>query len=97
MTSVPGVVLILMLLKLLQVKQSEIINKKLPNGHAIVLNGDNNKESTRYEIARGNYTHVFTSPEIALSKKFKKNVLDHHLFSDRPCLLAVDEIHLIEE
>lgn len=97
MTSVLGVVLVLMPFKLFQAEQSEMINKKLPNGHAIVLNGDNNKESTQCEIDRGHYTHVFTSPEIALSKKFKNNVLDHHLFSDRLCLLAVDETHLIEE
>ncbi|MCJ1348467.1 hypothetical protein MMC31_006699 [Peltigera leucophlebia] len=84
-------------LKLLQAEQSAMINKKLPNGHAIVLNGDNNKESTQCEIARGHYTHVFTSPEIALSKKFKKNILDQHLFTDRLCLLAVDEIHLVKE
>lgn len=97
MTLVAGVVVVLMPLKLLQAEQSGIINTKLPNGHAIELNGDNNKESTQREIARGYYTHVFTSPEIALSKKFKKNVLDQHLFSDRLCLLAVDEIHLVEE
>lgn len=97
MTLVAGVVVVLMPLKLLQAEQSGMINTKLPNGHAIELNGDNNKESTQREIARGYYTHVFTSPEIALSKKFKKNVLDQHLFSDRLCLLAVDEIHLVEE
>lgn len=74
-----------------------MINRKLLNGHAIVLNGAKNKGSTQCEIARGHYTHVFTSPEIALSKKFKKNILDQHLFSDRLCLLAVDEIHLVEE
>ena len=97
MTSVIGVVLVLMPLKLLQAEQSAMINKKLPNGHAIILNGNNNKENTQCEIARGHYTHVFTSPEIALSKKFKKNILDQHLFTDWLCLLAVDEIHFVEE
>ena len=98
MTLGAGVVLVLMPLKLLQVEQSEMINTKLPNGHAIELNDDNNKESTQRKIARGYYyTHVFTNPEIALSMKFKKNVLNQHLFSDRLCLLAVDEIHLLKE
>ena len=49
------------------------------------------------EIANGGYSHVFTSPEIALSKKFKRGILDHSSFTDWLCLLAVDEIHLIEE
>lgn len=48
-------------------------------------------------IAKGSYTHLFTSPEIALSKKFKANILDHSGFAQRISLLAIDEIHLIEE
>ncbi len=39
----------------------------------------------------------FTSPEIALSKKFKKNVLDRSSFTDRLCLLVIDEIHLVDQ
>lgn len=74
-----------------------MINTELPNGYAIILNDNKNKESTQYKIARGYYTHVFTRPEIVLWKKFKKNVLDQYLFSDRLCLLAVDEIYLVEE
>lgn len=96
-TLIFGVVLILMPLKLLQVKQSEIISKKLPNSYSIVLNSDNNKESIWCEIAKGYYTYVFTSLEIALFKKFKKNILDYYLFSDWLYLLVVDEIHLIKE
>lgn len=74
-----------------------MINTKLPNGYVIILNGNNNKETTQRKIARGYYTHVFTSSEIALSKKFKKNVLDQDLFSDCLCLLVVDVIHFVEE
>lgn len=48
-------------------------------------------------IANGGYTHIFTSPEIALSKKFKKNILDHYGFTERICLLAIDEIHLVDQ
>lgn len=91
-----GVVLVLMPLKLLQAEQSALINK-IPRGKAIVLNGENNQKDVQLGIARGDYSHVFTSPEIALSKKFKKNVLDHSQFTDRLCLLAVDEIHLVDE
>ena len=91
-----GVVLTLMPLKLLQAEQSEMINH-LPHGKAIVLNGENNQKHVQDDIARGNYTHVFTSPEIALSKKFKKHVLDRNEFTDRLCLLAIDKIHLVDE
>ena len=65
------VVLILMPLKLLQAKQCEMINQ-LPQGKAIVSNGENSQKSVFTGVARGHYTHVFTSPKIALSKKFKK-------------------------
>ena len=48
-------------------------------------------------IAKGSYTHLFTSPEIALLKKFKANILDNSTFAQWISLLAIDEIHLIEE
>lgn len=97
MTAVPGVVLILIPLKLLQAEQSKMINS-LPKGKAIVLNGENNLTHVQRDIARGGYTHVFTSPEIAISKNFKKkNILDDPLFSNRLSLLAIDEIHLVEQ
>ena len=41
-----GVILVLMPLKLLQTEQSDIIKIRLPKGNAIVLNGDNNEDST---------------------------------------------------
>ena len=92
----PGVVLTLMPLKLLQTEQSEMINR-IPQGKGIVLNGENNNKQVLDDIVKGGYTHVFTSPEIALSKRFKNSVLDQTSFTDPLALLAVDEIHLIEE
>lgn len=62
-------------LKLLQVEQSIIINP-IANAKSIVLNGENNLTSMHRKIAKGGYTYVFTSPKIAISKIFKKNVLD---------------------
>lgn len=64
-----------MSLKLLQAEQSKIINQ-LPQGKAIVLNGEKSQKSTFAKVAKGGYIHVFTSLEIALSKKFKKYILD---------------------
>lgn len=47
-----------------------MINQIL-HGKAIILNGKNNQKYIQQKIANKGYTHVFTSPEIALSKKFK--------------------------
>lgn len=48
-------------------------------------------------VACKNYTHIFTNPEIAFSKKFKKCILDQQSFTNCLCLLAIDEIHFIKE
>lgn len=77
-----GIVIILMPLKLLQAKQNTMINR-ISNGKAIALIGENNQKAVQQSIARKNYTHVFTSPEIALSKKFKANILDDPCFANR--------------
>ena len=83
-------------LKLLQEEQSEKINLLL-GGKGYVLNGENNINSMLAKIANGGYTHIFTSPEIALLKKFKQFILDHFSFIKRLYLLAVNEIHLVEK
>ena len=96
LSSTLGVVLTLMLLKLLQAEQSEMINC-IPHGKGIILNEENNTKPVLANIATGGYTHVFTSPEIAFSKKFKQSILDKPSFIDCLCLFAVDEIHLVKE
>lgn len=62
-------------LKLLQPEQYEIINQ-LPLGKAIMLNSENSQKNVFTKVARGHYTYVFTRPEIALSEKFKKCILN---------------------
>lgn len=94
MTLVFKVVLVLMPLKLLQVEQNKMINKKLSNSYTIVLNSDNNRKNIKYKIIRGHYTYIFISPEIVLSKKFKKNLFDYYFFANWLYLLAVNQIHL---
>ena len=81
LSAIPGVVLTVMPLKLLQAEQSEKINF-LPGGKGFVLNGENNTSNVLAEIANGGYTHIFTSPEIALSKKLVARIF---LFN---CLLS---------
>lgn len=96
MFSQTRVIIVLMPLKLLQAEQNSIINR-VASSKAIALTGDNNQKATQQTITNKKYTHVFTSPEIALSKKFKLNVLDNPRFSKRLSLLTIDEIHLVEE
>ena len=67
---------------------------RVPQGKAIALTRENNQKETQQLIATKAYTHIFTSPKIALSKKFKANVLDNPQFAKRLSLLAIDEIHL---
>lgn len=90
-----GVVLTLLPLKLLQVEQSEKINL-LPERKYFVLNRKNNTNSVLVEIANGEYIYVFSSPKIALSKKFKQFILDSSSFIKHFCLLVVDKIYLFE-
>lgn len=63
----------------------------------IVLNWKNNIKQIFADIVTKGYIHVFTSPEIALSKQFKQSILDKLLFTNCLCLLVIDEIYLIEE
>ena len=90
------VVFILMLLKLLQVEQNSMINCII-NGKAIAFTGENNLKMVQQAIATKDFTHIFISPEITFSKKFKVNVLDNRCFIDQLLLLTIDEIYLIEE
>ena len=80
-TTASDIILTLMPLKLLQAEQSEKINGLL-GGKGIILHRENNTNSVLAEIANKGYSHVFTSPKIALSKKFKKGILDHSFFTD---------------
>lgn len=83
-------------LKLFQAEQNTIINW-IPKGKAIALTGDNNKHSIQLKIANGDYIYIFTNLEIALLKKFKKNVLNNLRFAERLGLVTIDEIYLVEQ
>lgn len=51
----------------------------------------------QYQIAQGNYTHIFTNSEIMLSKKFKKNVFNNYYFANYLYLFAINQIYLMEQ
>lgn len=69
----------------------------MSQGKRIALNGENNNKQVFDNIAKRRYTHLFTSLEKILLKRFKYIVLDHTFFIDCLVLLAVDEIYLVEE
>lgn len=70
MTSIAGVVFILLPFKLLQTQQNLIINQKL-GGKALVFNGKNNHKHIHQQVAKKGYTYIFTNVKSAPSKKFK--------------------------
>lgn len=70
---------------------------QISNRKAIVLTEKNNQKATKQFIATENYTNVFISPEIVLSKIFKANFLDNPSFAKRISILAIDKIHLVEK
>lgn len=96
MTAIPKIIFILIPLKILQVKQSEIINQLL-NKKTLVLNSKNNRKHIYKQATKRYYTYIFISLKIFLSKKFKKNIFDDSEFTDKPFLLAIDEIHLDDQ
>ena len=96
MYNLTSVVIILIPFKLLQGEQNSLINR-ISTGKTIVLTGKKNQKVVQKSIGSQNYIHVFTSPEIALSKKFKPNILDYPRFIRRLSLLALDKIHLVKE
>lgn len=95
MTLMPDLALILMLLKLLQAKQSIIINR-IANAKSIILNGKNDLALVYRNIAKSRYTQIFTSLEIAFFKKFRTNVLNQSSFINRFYLLVIDKIQLVD-
>jgi len=90
-----GICLMIMPLTLLEEDQAKHINA-VDGCTACVLNAETNEKYLRQKIKSGEYTHVLTSPEIALSPSFLK-VLHHKPFIDRLVLVAFDELHVAEQ
>lgn len=60
-----------------------------------MLNGENNHKHIHKQVAKAATTYIFTSREIALLKKFKKNIFDNSIFTDKLYLFLVDKINLV--
>lgn len=85
-----------MLLKLLQIEQSEIINQP-PNEKVLVLNDKKNYKLVFKQAIKRDYTYLFTSSKITLFKKFKKNIFDDTKFTDQLYLSSIGKIRLIDQ
>lgn len=86
------VVLTLILLKLLQIEQNELINK-LSRVKNIIFNSKNCSNIMFIEVFKGRYIYVFLSLKIAITKRVKKYIIHHIFFTDYLCLLFIDDIN----
>lgn len=48
-------------------------------------------------VTKRDYTHVFISLKITISKMFKKYLLDYSFIINCHYLLTVDELHFVDE
>lgn len=69
----------------------------IPNEKTITLTSENNQKTIYQSIVYRNYTHVFTSLKIVLSKKLKTSIQDNSYFVSYLALLDIYKIHLVEE
>lgn len=68
----------------------------IPNKKALVLNSKNIQKHIHTQVAKRDYTQIFTSSKIVLSKKFKKNILNNSEFADHPfysCYTEIEKFH----
>ncbi|KAI9772493.1 MAG: hypothetical protein M1840_000698 [Geoglossum simile] len=85
-----GIYLMIMPFNALEEEQAQSIDQ-IPSCRSCVLNGKSNSHALRRRIRDGEFTHVLTSPEIALGKDFL-TVLRDSEFQDWLVLVAIDEI-----
>lgn len=69
--------LMIMPLLALEEDQKASIKKMRANSNPCILNGETMTKELLNEIQSGVYTHVLTSPEIAISNKEFRRILQH--------------------
>ena len=88
--------LMIMPLLALEEDQKSAIKKMQANSNPCILNGELMTKELLNEIQSGVYTHVLTSPEIAMFNEFRL-VLQHPNVQQQLVLVAIDEVHLVED
>lgn len=59
------------------------------------LNGESINDNLLRKIRECRYTYVLSSPELAISERFRRTMLDPN-FKDRLVLVVMDEAHLMQ-
>ena len=90
-----SICLMIIPLNLLEEDQAQCM-RELKGCKPCVLNGETNSAALRSDIQSGLYTHVLTSPDIALGDAFQP-VLQHPSFQSRLALIAIDEMHVVAD
>ncbi|KAF9882712.1 hypothetical protein FE257_005507 [Aspergillus nanangensis] len=96
-----GIALLIMPLNLLEEDQvgetaSAASIKKISGCIPCILNSKSNNARVRQRIMNGDFTHILLGPEIALSDKFAE-LLRHREFHQRLVLVAIDELHVVQQ
>ena len=91
--------LLIMPLNTLEVDQANAIKKMHAEVSPCILNAETMKDNAELlsRIKLGMHTHVLTSPEFALSNESVQEVFQTPGFRDCLVLIAIDEVHLVED
>ena len=91
--------LLIMPLNALEVDQANAIKKMHAEVSPCILNAKTIEDDAKLlsRIKLGIHTHVLTSPELALSNESVREVFQTLGFRDCLVLIAIDEIHLVED
>lgn len=71
--------------------------KQILEGKSFIFNDNNNNKQVLDNIAKEIYTHIFISPKIVISKKFKNNVIGPTFFTRCFILFVIDKINFVKK
>lgn len=63
----------------------------------MILKEKNNNNHVFDNIIKERYTHVFISPNISFTKRFKNTILDQIFFNNWFALLSFEKIYPVEK
>jgi hypothetical protein len=84
----------IVILPLDRIGQQQTSYIKQIGGRPCFLNADTISDKLLKDISSGKYTHILMSPELAVSERLRKTILEPK-FKDRLALVVVDEAHLV--
>ncbi|KAF1817317.1 P-loop containing nucleoside triphosphate hydrolase protein, partial [Eremomyces bilateralis CBS 781.70] len=75
-------------------KEQEKKISSIPRTRPIFLNASNMNDGAIQEVQKGAYTHIITSPEQLIGKRFRILIQDR-LFRSHLLSICIDELHLV--